>query len=422
MFSDSEEVSDEDLVEEDGGGGGSGSSNNRSAATIASAALATAAAYQAACKRLAMKLGSAVLEPGDAVLSTGCGSGAELDLYKAKFELRHITGIDSDPAAAAGFEASHNVRLVHKEVGEMASSYLPTYFNKIVALDNVYHYPSKEVYFRDAAAMLPSGGMVGVTDIVIKDGSAPFWIKLALKLANIPMCNLWNLEEYRAKMHAAGFDEIVVESIGDRVLPKWLPQSFLPYLDYAVVSATKASTAATNAAGAGNEKKRLKVAVIGSGLAGLTAAHNLSKQLHDVTVFESRPLAGLSGNSTKVHGQVVDIPLRMIGQGYYNYVQRLATSAGVPTVPARADCSFYGDDGKGGVEIFKYTKSRVVNFFSCLPHMFEGMRLRHDVERAASLDESSSTTFGEWMEEHGYSAAGGSRKGHIMSMWLMAGQ
>ena len=380
--------------------------------------------YQAACKRLAMKLGSAVLEQGDAVLATGCGSGAELDLYKAAFELRHITGLDSDPSAAARFEPSHNVRLLHKEASEMVSSFLPTYFNKIVALDNVYHYASKEAYFVDAAAMLPSGGMVGVTDVVVKNGSAPLWIKLALKLANIPMCNLWNLEEYRAKLNAAGFDEIVTESIGDRVLPKWLPQSFLPYLDYVVISATKAPSckpeSVGNVSGGGGEK--LKVAVIGSGLAGLTAAHNLSDKLHDVTIYESRPLAGLSGNSTKVHGQVVDIPLRMIGQGYYNYVQRLAASSGVPTVPARADCSFYGDDGKGGVEMFKYAKSRVANFFQCLPYMLEGMKLRKAVEDAAHLDESSTLTYGEWMAQNGYYAAGGSRKGHIMSMWLMTGQ
>lgn len=44
------------------------------------------------------------------------------------------------------------------------------------------------------------------------------------------------------------------------------------------------------------------------------------------------------------------------------------------------------------------------------------------MQEIADWYESSSTTFGEWMEEHGYSAAGGSRKGHIMSMWLMAGQ
>ena len=72
--------------------------------------------------------------------------------------------------------------------------------------------------------------------------------------------------------------------------------------------------------------------------------------------------------------------------------------------------------------MFKYTKSRVSNFFQCLPYMLEGIKLRKAVEDAANLDESSPLTYGEWMEQNGYSATGGSRKGHIMSMWLMTGQ
>jgi predicted NAD/FAD-binding protein len=208
----------------------------------------------------------------------------------------------------------------------------------------------------------------------------------------------------------------VIDSIGEQVLPQWLPGFMLPYLEYAVVTATK--TAAT--VGEVPAEKRLKVAIIGSGLAGLTAAHKLTKEMHDVTIFESRPKAGLSGNSTPVHGKVVDIPLRMIGQGYYNHVQALADSVGVRNVPARADCTFYGDDGKGGTEMFRYAKSRLANLWSCIPYLSAGAKFNKRVLDSAT--DSETDTFGDWMAKHGYTATGGTMKGHEMTMWLMMGQ
>lgn len=53
--------------------------------------------------------------------------------------------------------------------------------------------------------------------------------------------------------------------------------------------------------------------------------------------------AGLSGNAYVVDGAVVDVPLRMVGRGYYDTVDGLCSVLGVPTVPARSDCCFSGE-------------------------------------------------------------------------------
>jgi len=103
---------------------------------------------------------------------------------------------------------------------------------------------------------------------------------------------------------------------------------------------------------------RRRVAVIGSGLAVLTTAHTLvSSGLVDVTVFESRAKAGLGGDAERFgegddEEAVVDVPLRMIGRGYYSAVENLARELGIPMVAASIDCSFYGVDARGAARLF----------------------------------------------------------------------
>jgi predicted NAD/FAD-binding protein len=429
--------------------------------------------YDAACERLAIRLAEAAcLEEGDAVLSCGCGRGDELHLYKDRFGIRHVTGLDLDPEAAFYFKPKHNVRLLCKSALDMASTFFPAYFNKIVALDNVYHYPSKRKFFADAAQLLgPSdlgagGGMVAVTDIILSSsssshgdddgggdgnssssGSAPCWLRCLLRAAGIPSCNLWTESQYISNLQALGFENIKLERVGDCVLSRWLPAFVQRHLDYAVVSATlssassssSSSAAAAAIAASAPKPSRIKVAVVGSGLAGLSAAHSLttSGAPVEVTVFESRSKAGLSGDAEVVSDTVVDIPLRMIGKGYYSYVEDLANKVGVPTVVAPTDCCFYGatngaEDSPTGM--FSFGKSWLLNLIRAVPFVSSGLAFDRVLKESAGStdfdDERSQSTFGEWMDSHGYSIAGGMDKGRNITMedstnplvWAMMGQ
>ena len=111
---------------------------------------------------------------------------------------------------------------------------------------------------------------------------------------------------------------------------------------------------------------RPKIAVIGSGLSGLTAAHLLSGD-HDVTIFEANELGGLSGAGIDVFGHTIDIPLRIIGEGYYTYVEKLARSLDVKLDPIREDYltqQNYGNNGPSGeYTTFGYSNSWIQNMF-----------------------------------------------------------
>eukprot|EP00760_Papus_ankaliazontas_P006832 PhM_4_TR13187/c0_g2_i1/m.67181 len=76
-----------------------------------------------------------------------------------------------------------------------------------------------------------------------------------------------------------------------------------------------------------------RIAVIGSGLSGLTAAHFLSKAGYDVVLMDRAPTIGMDDNSCDyVHGDKryrVDVPFRSFSAHYYVNLHRLYKYLGV---------------------------------------------------------------------------------------------
>ena len=378
--------------------------------------------YDKACAALARFLAdSAGLCADDRVLACGCGAGDELFLYKAEYSLRHVTGVDADPAAAAGFTQDLNMRLLHRPAATLRGAFQPGIFNRVLALDAVCHFDDKRAFFADAVALLPPGGTVGVTDVLVA-ADAPGWLRLALLAMNIPTCNHWSPAQYEAELTALGLEAITIVSTGARVLPYWLPGPMLPYLDYASVVA-RVPLAATA------PLPRRRVAVIGSGLAGLTTAHTLvSSGLVDVTVFESRAKAGLGGDAQRFgegdadDEAVVDVPLRMIGRGYYSAVENLAKELGIPTVAASIDCAFYGVDARGAARFFVLSRSYVAMALTILRHLPEILHFR----RSVGGGESETETFGDWLRRCGHgdtgSGSGSGSGSDPVGLWVTMGQ
>jgi cyclopropane fatty-acyl-phospholipid synthase-like methyltransferase len=238
--------------------------------------------YNEACENLAEALGKlANLSSLDAVLCCGCGSIDEAKYYKNQFGLRHITGIDPNLAEARTTDMNDfNIRTIRAGVEDLridksaAPLFPPQMFDKILALDNVYHYESKASFFRDCLEMLPAGGKVAISDIVLRQNNkdTQTWVKFALRSMGVSTNCLWSVEDYTNKLASLGFDRNVkIELVGTSVFKGWsfLPACLLQYLEYALVVARK-----PEAENPSKEKKK-RIAVIGSGLAGLSTAYYL---------------------------------------------------------------------------------------------------------------------------------------------------
>ena len=375
--------------------------------------------YETACERLAALLGDAASIDGtDGVLVCGCGSGAELALYASRFSPFHMTGIDAHEPNATAFVRRHNLRLLHMDVEAFGDELAPQLdesvarpplwtprlpiglYTKILALDNAYHYADKERWLADSAALLRAGGTVAFTDVCLRRPAAetPLWVRALLAAANIPLRNHWGADEYQTRLGELGYTAVSCESIGDAVLPKWISSSLIKWVDYVLVVGTLPRPSTPTA--------RPTVAVVGAGLSGLTAAHLLSPT-HNVTVFESLDKPGLTGTPTVLEGVTVDIPLRLVGRGYYKQVASLATGACLSFVEARADCCWYGASAPAGAASVCYHRSRLANLWevASVGRIAEAARFAWRVARggtAANATLEAHETWGEYLVRQGY--------------------
>jgi len=102
-----------------------------------------------------------------------------------------------------------------------------------------------------------------------------------------------------------------------------------------------------------------RVAVVGSGIAGLTAAYLLSRK-HHVTLFEREELLGMDAHSRDAYGARMDIPLRVFSESYYPNLCRLYQLLGIRYHPAdySFSCAHGAADGTavgGRRAYFRYT-------------------------------------------------------------------
>lgn len=89
-----------------------------------------------------------------------------------------------------------------------------------------------------------------------------------------------------------------------------------------------------------------QVAVIGSGMAGLAAAHFCRRMGLQVTVFEALPGLGMDAHALRVHDGLVDVPLRVMSPDSWASVLALAAEVGVGTFGVDTYVSCSSTDGR----------------------------------------------------------------------------
>ncbi|PIA19389.1 FAD/NAD(P)-binding domain-containing protein [Coemansia reversa NRRL 1564] len=107
-----------------------------------------------------------------------------------------------------------------------------------------------------------------------------------------------------------------------------------------------------------------RVAVVGSGLAGLTTAHLLQKNGCEVELFEKASAVGMDAGSLDVDGVRVDVPFRVITPDYYPYLHSLYNYLDIKFAVADYSMGFTDEHGKS---IWSYTNMALGNFQMSIP-------------------------------------------------------
>lgn len=151
-----------------------------------------------------------------------------------------------------------------------------------------------------------------------------------------------------------------------------------------------------------------RIAVIGSGIAGLTAAYGCMKRGHDVTVLEAEKSLGMAAHTLEFEQGVIDVPLRVISPDTWPSVVALAKEVGVDcyAVQTCTSCSWLDQStwfrsGKLPLLNQAFVGSwRYLNFNA----LQVGLGLRQLAQLTRKLEqENASATLGQVLEQHSFS-------------------
>lgn len=190
-----------------------------------------ATTYDEACEALALKLGElAEIQEGDRVLDCGFGFGDQDALWLERYQPEKISAINITAAQVAlAKERFPDPRLEFLEGSATALPFEADHFDKVMALESAFHFQTRDDFFKEALRVLKPGGRLAMADITRARAPTGLSEYLAEQggraLWQIPAGNLCEIPEYQRRLEQAGFVNVSVEAIGDKV--------YKPFEDFA---------------------------------------------------------------------------------------------------------------------------------------------------------------------------------------------
>ncbi|CAN5487379.1 N/A [soil metagenome] len=190
----------------------------------------TRADYLAAMEQMnAVLLEAGKVENGQRLLDVGCGFGGTIQQINAGHHDMRLTGLNIDPrqlaAAEAQTYAANDNEIDWVEADACKMPFEDNSFDRVLAVECIFHFPSRELFLAEAARVLKPGGYVAVSDFVPAVAflaKTPFWMVIRSRieksygtLGNVP------LRSYRAMGKRGGLELVANRSIGKNTSPTY---------------------------------------------------------------------------------------------------------------------------------------------------------------------------------------------------------
>ncbi|QZH58120.1 class I SAM-dependent methyltransferase [Mycolicibacterium farcinogenes] len=147
--------------------------------------------YVAAMEQMnVVLLEAAKVSDGQKLLDVGCGFGGTIQQINRTFSGMDLTGLNIDPRQLQAAEAQA-VPVDGNKIGwvEADACRLPfedNSFDRVLAVECIFHFPSREKFLAEAARVLKPGGYLAVSDFVPTlsfFGKTPFWMVIRTRIA-----------------------------------------------------------------------------------------------------------------------------------------------------------------------------------------------------------------------------------------------
>ncbi|PXX03359.1 class I SAM-dependent methyltransferase [Mycolicibacterium moriokaense] len=190
----------------------------------------TRADYTAAMKQMnGVLLEAGKVADGQKLLDVGCGFGGTIQQINATHFDMDLTGLNIDPrqlaAAEAQTEPSHGNKIGWIEADACQLPFEDNSFDRVLAVECIFHFPSRQQFLAEAARVLKPGGYLAVSDFVPTMAffaKTPIWLAIRSQIAkSYGTLGSVPLRSYRALGKRGGLQLDANRNIRKNTLPTY---------------------------------------------------------------------------------------------------------------------------------------------------------------------------------------------------------